>query len=142
VIASSGVPPRIVLAKIGLDTHDRGIRLVAAALVKAGCEVEYLGPYRSPEEVANAAIQQDAQAIGTSFLDGGQLGWTADLLRALRERDAEDMPVLIGGIVPDRDAAVLLKRGVYAVVTPGTPVADIVSLFLAAAGGQPAHAQA
>jgi methylmalonyl-CoA mutase cobalamin-binding domain/chain len=142
VIGLPGVPPRIVLAKIGLDTHDRGIRLIAAALVKAGCEVEYLGPYRSPEEVASAAVQQDAQAIGTSFLDGGQLGWTADLLRELRARGAEDMPVLIGGIVPDKDAAALLKRGVYAVVPPGTPVADIVALFLAAASGQPANAPA
>jgi methylmalonyl-CoA mutase C-terminal domain/subunit len=123
----------VVLGKIGLDTHDRGMRLVAAHLLRAGCEVIYLGPYRSPEDMALAALQEDADVIGTSFLDGGHLGWTRDLLEAMAVHGLPNVPVIVGGTIPSDDAEELTGLGVFAVVTPGTPLPEVVELFFRAA---------
>jgi methylmalonyl-CoA mutase C-terminal domain/subunit len=123
----------VVLSKIGLDTHDRGIRLVASHLLRAGCEVIYLGVYRTPEQVAHAALQEDAAVVGTSFLDGGQVGWTRDLLGVMNELGLSSVPVIVGGTIPPDDAQKLLSFGVFAVVPPGTPLPDVVELFHQAA---------
>ena len=127
--ADDRAPIRVLLSKIGLDTHDRGIKLVAAWLRDAGMEVIYLGPYRTAEEVAAVAVQEDVAVIGTSFLDGGHDGWTRDLLAALAEVGAADVPVILGGIVPPDDEAQLLELGVAAVLHPGTPMLEVVTAF-------------
>jgi methylmalonyl-CoA mutase C-terminal domain/subunit len=132
-------PIRVLLSKIGLDTHDRGIKLVAAWLRDAGMEVIYLGPYRSPEEVAAVAVQEDVAVIGTSFLDGGHDGWTRDLLSALEAAEAGDVPVIVGGIVPVDDEAQLLDIGIAAVLHPGTPMLEVVAAFERAATRQAAE---
>jgi methylmalonyl-CoA mutase C-terminal domain/subunit len=126
-------PIRVLLSKIGLDTHDRGIKLVAAWLRDAGMEVIYLGPYKTVEEVSSVAVQEDVAVIGTSFLDGGHVGWITDLLAELDRADAGDIPVIVGGIVPAPDEAELLGLGVDAVLHPGTPMSDVVAAFEEAA---------
>lgn len=123
------VPIRVLLSKIGLDTHDRGIKLVAAWIRDAGMEVIYLGPYKTVEDVTAAAVQEDVDVIGTSFLDGGHLGWLFDLRAALDEADAADIPIVVGGIIPAEDEVELLRTGVAAVLHPGTPMEDIVETF-------------
>jgi len=123
---------RILLSKIGLDTHDRGIKLVAAWLRDAGMEVIYLGPYRTVEEVVAVALQEDVDVIGASFLDGGHCGWVEDLLQALDEEDSGDVPVVVGGIIPDEDVTRLTELGVAAVVRPGTPMEEVVAAFVQA----------
>jgi methylmalonyl-CoA mutase C-terminal domain/subunit len=124
----------VLLSKIGLDTHDRGIKLVAAWLRDAGMEVIYLGPYKTVEEVSSVAAQEDVDVIGTSFLDGGHCGWIADLFAALEDDDAVDIPVIVGGIVPAEDEEALLDIGVAAVLHPGTPMQDVIAAFREAAG--------
>jgi methylmalonyl-CoA mutase C-terminal domain/subunit len=119
----------VLLSKIGLDTHDRGIKLVAAWLRDAGMEVIYLGPYKTVEEVVAVAVQEDVDVIGTSFLDGGHCGWAEDLLRALADEDAGDVPVVVGGIIPEDDEVRLTEAGVAAVVGPGTPMHEMVETF-------------
>ena len=124
---------RVLLSKIGLDTHDRGIKLVAAWLRDAGMEVIYLDPYRTPEEVARVAVQEDVDVVGTSFLDGGQVGWTTELVGNLRELGAAQIPVVVGGVMPADDVLALEQLGVFAVILPGTPFADVVDTFVRAA---------
>lgn len=134
MIRDAETPPvRVLLSKIGLDTHDRGIKLVAAWLRDAGMEVIYLGPYKTVEEVTAVAAQEDVAVIGTSFLDGGHCGWIVDLLASLESTDASDIPVIVGGIVPADDEATLLKLGVAAVLHPGTPMKEVVAAFERAA---------
>jgi methylmalonyl-CoA mutase, C-terminal domain len=120
-------PVRIVVAKPGLDGHDRGAKVVARALRDAGMEVVYTGLHQSPEQIVEAAIQEDADAIGLSVLSGAHLTLFARVAELLRERDAEDIVIFGGGIIPAADIQELLSIGVRRIFTPGTPTRDIVA---------------
>jgi methylmalonyl-CoA mutase C-terminal domain/subunit len=118
---------RVVLGKLGLDTHDRGIKLVATWLRNAGLEVIYLGPYLEAGVIARVAVQEDADVVGVSFLDGGHVGWCKDLRSELDRAGRFGLPIIVGGIIPSQDLAVLATLGVAAVFTPGTPLESIVA---------------
>ena len=117
---------RVVIAKPGLDGHDRGAKVVARALRDAGMEVIYTGLHQTPEQVVETALQEDAQAIGLSILSGAHMTLFRRVLELLRERDALDIVVFGGGIIPDADIAPLKEMGVAAVFTPGTTTTSIV----------------
>jgi methylmalonyl-CoA mutase C-terminal domain/subunit len=119
-------PVRIVVAKPGLDGHDRGAKVVARALRDAGMEVIYTGLHQTPEQIVEAAIQEDADAIGLSVLSGAHLTLFARVLRLLAERDATDIQVFGGGIIPDADIPELERLGTRKIFTPGTPMHEIV----------------
>ena len=120
-------PVRIVVAKPGLDGHDRGAKVVARALRDAGMEVIYTGLHQTPEQIVEAAIQEDADAIGLSVLSGAHLTLFQRVLDLLRERDAADIVVFGGGIIPDDDIAHLQRLGVRKIFTPGASTREIVS---------------
>ena len=124
--AGSAVPIRVVVAKPGLDGHDRGAKVVARALRDAGVEVVYTGLHQTPEQIVDAAIQEDADAIGLSVLSGAHLTLFPKVVELLAERDASDIVVFGGGIIPADDIPVLEAAGVAKVFTPGTPTYDIV----------------
>jgi methylmalonyl-CoA mutase C-terminal domain/subunit len=117
---------RIVVAKPGLDGHDRGAKVVARALRDAGMEVVYTGLHQTPEQIVEAAVQEDADAIGLSVLSGAHLTLFARVLELLRDRDAADIVVFGGGIIPEADIAALERLGVAKVFTPGASMHDIV----------------
>jgi methylmalonyl-CoA mutase C-terminal domain/subunit len=117
---------RVVVAKPGLDGHDRGAKVVARALRDAGIEVIYTGLHQNPEQIVETAIQEDADAIGLSILSGAHLTLFERLMGLLKERDAADILVFGGGIIPDADIALLKEMGVSAVFTPGTTMDTIV----------------
>lgn len=117
---------RVVLAKPGLDGHDRGVKVVARALRDVGFEVIYLGLRQTPEMVVDAALQEDAQVIGLSILSGAHMTIVPAVMDELRKKKATDIMVLVGGIIPEDDIAKLKKAGVAAVFTPGTPLQQIV----------------
>jgi methylmalonyl-CoA mutase, C-terminal domain len=119
-------PLRILVGKPGLDGHDRGAKVVARALRDAGMEVVYTGLHQSPEQIVEAAVQEDADAIGLSVLSGAHLTLFARLLEVLRERGAEDIVVFGGGIIPESDIAELERLGVRKIFTPGAPTSQIV----------------
>lgn len=119
-------PLRIVVAKPGLDGHDRGAKVVARALRDAGMEVVYTGLHQTPEQIVEAAIQEDADAVGLSVLSGAHMTLFAKVAALLAERDAKDIVVFGGGIIPEDDIAALKKKGVAELFTPGTPLQDIV----------------
>jgi methylmalonyl-CoA mutase C-terminal domain/subunit len=116
----------VVIAKPGLDGHDRGAKVVARALRDAGMEVIYTGLHQTPEQIVETALQEDAQAIGLSILSGAHMTLFARVIELLTERDARDIVVFGGGIIPDGDVAPLKELGVAEVFTPGTPTTDIV----------------
>lgn len=118
---------RILIGKPGLDGHDRGAKYVAQILRDAGHEVIYTGIRRTPEQIVAAAVQEDVDAIGLSLLSGSHNALFARVLELLREREAEDIAVFGGGVIPDDDVERLLAMGVRAVFTPGTSAAEIVS---------------
>jgi methylmalonyl-CoA mutase C-terminal domain/subunit len=118
---------RILVAKAGLDGHDRGAKVVARALADAGYEVIYTGLHQTPEMVAAAAVQESADAIGLSLMSGAHMTLFPALLQALRERDASEVVVFGGGIIPDEDADELKRQGVAAIFKPGTSTKDIVA---------------
>jgi methylmalonyl-CoA mutase C-terminal domain/subunit len=120
------MPVRIVLAKVGLDGHDRGVKVVARALRDAGFEVIYTGLRQTPEMVVDAALQEDAQVIGLSIHSGAHMTLFPRVVEVLKERKAGDIVVFGGGIIPDDDIAELKRRGVAQLFTPGTPLKDIV----------------
>ena len=120
---------RVLIAKPGLDGHDRGAKCIARALRDAGFEVVYTGIRRSPEEIAVAAVQEDVDAVGLSSLSGAHLQLFPKVLESLQKHDAADIPVIGGGIVPDEDIAILKEQGIQAVFTPGTSLADIITTF-------------
>lgn len=124
VVPSS--PIRVVVAKPGLDGHDRGAKVVARALRDAGVEVVYTGLHQTPEQIVDAAIQEDADAIGLSVLSGAHLTLFPRVVELLAERDASDIVVFGGGIIPDADIPVLEEAGVAKVFTPGASTHDIV----------------
>lgn len=117
---------RIIVAKPGLDGHDRGAKVVARALRDAGFEVIYTGLHQTPEMIVAAAIQEDADAIGLSILSGAHLMLFPRVVQLLRERGAADIVVFGGGIVPEEDVTALKAAGVAAVFTPGTSLETIV----------------
>lgn len=126
-MAVSGRPLRILVAKPGLDGHDRGAKIIARALRDAGFEVIYTGLHQTPEMVAEAAIQEDVDAVGLSILSGAHLTLFPAVMSALRERGGTDIAVFGGGIIPDEDRPVLRAAGVAEVFTPGAPIQDIVT---------------
>lgn len=119
-------PIRVLLGKVGLDGHDRGVKLVARALRDAGVEVVYTGLHQTPEQVVNTAIQEDVDAIGLSVLSGAHNYLLPRVLELLKEKEAEDIVVFGGGIVPDDDRPRLQKAGVKALFPPGTSMTEIV----------------
>ena len=127
-------PIRIVVAKPGLDGHDRGAKVVARALRDAGMEVVYTGLHQTPEQIVDAAIQEDADAVGLSILSGAHLTLFRRVVELLRERDAADIVVFGGGIIPDGDIPELEGMGVAKVFTPGTSMHDIVDWVRANVG--------
>ncbi|SHK63282.1 cobalamin B12-binding domain-containing protein [Actinacidiphila paucisporea] len=120
-------PIRVVVAKPGLDGHDRGAKVIARALRDAGMEVIYTGLHQTPEQVVDTAIQEDADAIGLSILSGAHMTLFAKVIELLKDRDAEDIKVFGGGIIPDADIPPLKALGVAAIFTPGTPTGDVVA---------------
>ncbi|MBW1601381.1 cobalamin B12-binding domain-containing protein [Streptomyces sp. JJ66] len=119
-------PIRVVVAKPGLDGHDRGAKVIARALRDAGMEVIYTGLHQTPEQIVDTAIQEDADAIGLSVLSGAHNTLFTRVLELLKERDAEDIQVFGGGIIPEEDIAPLREKGVAAVFTPGATTTEIV----------------
>src|SRR5262249_27695700 len=120
---------RIVLAKVGLDGHDRGIKVVARALRDAGMHVIYAGLWQTPEAVARAVADEDADWLGLSLLSGAHLTLVPRVLQVLRERGLGDVGVIVGGIIPETDVPRLLEMGVAHVFGPGTSLDDIVSFL-------------
>jgi methylmalonyl-CoA mutase C-terminal domain/subunit len=119
------VPTRVVVAKPGLDGHDRGAKLVARALRDAGFEVIYTGLFQTPEQVAETALQEDADAVGLSVLSGAHMTLFPRVVEELRKRDLEHVVVFGGGIIPEPDIAKLQEAGVAAIFTPGASMASI-----------------
>ena len=119
-------PLRVVVAKPGLDGHDRGAKVVARALRDAGMEVVYTGLHQTPEQIVEAAIQEDADAVGLSVLSGAHMTLFAKVPSCSRQRDAADIVVFGGGIIPDDDVPALDKLGVAKVFTPGATTTEIV----------------
>ena len=119
-------PLRILVAKPGLDGHDRGAKIIARALRDGGCEVIYTGLHQTPEMIAEAAIQEDVDAIGLSILSGAHLTLFPAVMDELRTRGAGDIPLFGGGIIPDEDRTLLLGKGVAELFTPGATTQDIV----------------
>ena len=119
-------PLRIVVAKPGLDGHDRGAKVVARALRDAGHEVIYTGLHQTPEQIVETAIQEDADLIGLSVLSGAHMSLFKRVAELLEERDATDITVFGGGIVPDEDQPALAGAGVAKVFTPGATIQDVV----------------
>jgi len=118
---------RVIVAKAGLDGHDRGAKVVARALRDAGVEVIYTGLHQTPEQIVAAAIQEDVDAIGLSVLSGAHMTLFARLLELLKEHGADDIVVFGGGIIPDADITELTAMGVSKIFTPGAPTTDIVA---------------
>jgi methylmalonyl-CoA mutase, C-terminal domain len=126
---------RVVVAKPGLDGHDRGAKVVARALRDAGMEVIYTGLHQTPEQIVETAIQEDADCIGLSVLSGAHMTLFQKLLKLLGERDAEDIVVFGGGIIPEADIPLLEKAGVAKVFTPGATTHEIVAWVRENVGG-------
>ena len=122
----TAAPIRVVVAKPGLDGHDRGAKVVARALRDAGMEVIYTGLHQTPEQIVETAIQEDADLVGLSVLSGAHMTLFARVLELLRERDAEDIVVFGGGIIPHADRAELTEMGVARIFTPGATTREIV----------------
>ncbi len=117
---------RVVVAKPGLDGHDRGAKVVARALRDAGMEVIYTGLHQTPEQIVETALQEDADAVGLSVLSGAHMTLFARLIELMRERGAEDVVVFGGGIIPEQDIAALRELGVAKIFTPGATTSEIV----------------
>ena len=132
--ADATAPIRVVIAKPGLDGHDRGAKVVARALRDAGMEVVYTGLHQTPEQIVETAIQEDAAAVGLSVLSGAHLTLFARVIELLRERGAADIVVFGGGIIPADDIGQLEALGVAVVFTPGTTMAQIVDWVRANVG--------
>lgn len=125
-IAHRAKPLRILIAKAGLDGHDRGVKIVARALRDAGIEVIYLGIHNTPAQIVHSALQEDVGAIGVSIHSAAHMTLFAELMKLLKQRHATDIVVFGGGIVPQPDIARLKRMGVKNIFTPGTPLEEIV----------------
>ena len=120
---------RVVIAKPGLDGHDRGAKIIARALRDAGMEVIYTGLHQTPDQSVETAIQEDADAVGISILSGAHMTLVPRILDGLRDNGAEDVLVVLGGTIPAEDADELKAKGVAAVFTPGAPTSEIVDFL-------------
>ncbi|MBV8770960.1 MAG: cobalamin B12-binding domain-containing protein [Deltaproteobacteria bacterium] len=117
---------RILVAKPGLDGHDRGAKIIARALRDGGFEVIYTGLHQTPEMIAEAALQEDVDAVGLSILSGAHMTLFPEVIRLLKEKGADDVTIFGGGIIPEEDANKLAEMGVKAIFTPGASTEDIV----------------
>jgi methylmalonyl-CoA mutase C-terminal domain/subunit len=117
---------RVLLAKVGLDGHDRGVRVVARCLRDAGMDVIYTGLHRTPEEVVDAAVQEDVDVLGVSLLSGAHMTIFPRIMKRLKERGVDDMLLLGGGVMPDEDVVALKKMGVAEILLQDTPPETIV----------------
>jgi methylmalonyl-CoA mutase, C-terminal domain len=124
-------PIRIVVAKPGLDGHDRGAKVIARALRDAGHEVIYTGLHQTPEQIVETAIQEDADAVGISILSGAHMTLVPRIVTQLRERGADNVRVVVGGTIPAEDIIELKRLGVAEVFTPGAPTSEIVEFLRA-----------
>ena len=122
---------RVLVAKVGLDGHDRGVKVVARLLRDAGFEVIYTGLFQTPEKVAAAAVDEDVDAVGLSMLSGAHMTLAPKVVARVREAGL-DIPVVVGGIIPDHDVAKLLEAGVAAVLTPGASASEVVATMRSA----------
>ena len=133
---------RVIVAKVGLDGHDRGAKVVARALRDAGVEVIYTGLHQTPEQIVAAAIQEDVDAVGLSILSGAHMTLFRRVIDLLAERGASDIVVFGGGIIPDADIQELYRMGVARIFTPGAPTTDIVAWVRTELGHEVAETQA
>jgi len=117
---------RVLVAKVGLDGHDRGAKVVARALKEAGFEVIYTGLHKTPKEVVDIALEEDVDLIGVSILSGAHSTLIPKLIEEMKKRKIEDKPVVVGGIIPDEDFDFLKSYGVKAIFIPGTPLKEII----------------
>jgi methylmalonyl-CoA mutase C-terminal domain/subunit len=120
---------RVVIAKPGLDGHDRGAKIIARALRDAGMEVIYTGLHQTPEQIVETAIQEDADAVGISILSGAHMTLVPKILEGLEANGAEDVVVVVGGTIPREDSDQLKRLGVAEVFTPGAPMSEIVEFL-------------
>lgn len=127
--SSQSRPLRILIAKPGLDGHDRGAKVIARALRDAGMEVIYTGLRQTPEMIAEAALQEDVDAVGLSILSGAHKSLLPRIVQVMRERGLGDVPVFAGGIIPDEDIPDLKSAGIAAVFGPGAPISEIVTFI-------------
>lgn len=128
-------PIRVVIAKLGLDGHDRGAKVIARALRDAGMEVIYTGLRQTPENIVEIAIQEDADAIGLSSLSGAHNHLFPKVIQILRERQAEDIMVFGGGVIPEKDIPALKDAGIAAIFTPGTTTTEVIDYIKQNVGG-------
>jgi isobutyryl-CoA mutase small subunit len=133
---------RVIVAKVGLDGHDRGAKVVARALRDAGVEVIYTGLHQTPEQIVAAAIQEDVDAVGLSILSGAHMTLFRRVIDLLAERGASDIVVFGGGIIPDADIKELYRLGVAQIFTPGAPTTEIVAWVRSELGHQAGQPQA
>lgn len=127
---------RILIAKPGLDGHDRGAKIVARALSEAGMEVVYTGRHQTPQQIVEAAIQEDVDGIGMSILSGAHMGHIRKVLKLLKGKKAEDIFVFAGGIIPEPDMIKLKEAGVLEIFTPGAETAEIIDFVLKTTSGK------
>jgi len=120
---------RVVIAKPGLDGHDRGAKVIARALRDAGMEVIYTGLRQTPEQIVSAALQEDADVVGLSILSGAHMHICPKVVSMLREKGLDDVLVVVGGIIPDVDIPRLKEAGIAAVFLPGSPMQDIIDFI-------------
>ena len=130
---------RVLVAKVGLDGHDRGVKVVARTLRDAGMEVIYTGLHRTPEEVVTTAVQEDVHVIGVSCLSGAHMTLVPRLMELLKRAGASDIPVVVGGVFPDEDVPAMKQLGVADVVLPDTPPDAIVRAIREAASARQLH---
>jgi methylmalonyl-CoA mutase C-terminal domain/subunit len=131
--ARAGGRIRVVVAKPGLDGHDRGAKIIARALRDAGMEVIYTGLHQTPEQIVETTVQEDADVIGLSILSGAHMTLVPRILELLRDEEIDDVDVILGGTIPARDVVELRAAGVAEIFTPGTPTSAIVD-FLRSSG--------
>ncbi len=127
---------RVLIAKPGLDGHDRGVKVVSRGLRDAGMEVIYLGLRLTPEQIAESAIQEDVDVVGLDCLSGAHMALFPKTVNLLREKGGKDMLVVVGGIIPEKDIPALKEAGIAGIFGPGTPIADIVSFINNNQGGK------
>jgi methylmalonyl-CoA mutase C-terminal domain/subunit len=120
---------RVVIAKPGLDGHDRGAKIIARALRDAGMEVIYTGLHQTPEQIVETAVQEDADAVGISILSGAHMTLVPRILELLKENEVEDVLVVVGGTIPSEVAEELERQGVAGIFTPGVPTSEIVEFI-------------
>ncbi|MFC2122631.1 cobalamin B12-binding domain-containing protein [Bacteroidota bacterium] len=126
---------RVLIAKPGLDGHDRGIKVVSRGLRDAGMEVIYLGLRLTPEQIAESAIQEDVDVVGLDCLSGAHMSLFPRTLKLLQEKGGDDMLVVAGGIIPEKDIPALKEAGIAEIFGPGTPIDDIVNFINGKMGG-------